>query len=108
MNKEKSKLSLAGRFAKWSLSGGTSHENSILFGVAFLLVAFAFLGLAIKTGENGHVVFSVCFGFLSLLGFQRAGFHELLKKEYEKKQLEQSPGTYSSKAANGPTGNAQE
>ena len=108
MNKEKNKLSLAGRLVRWSLIGGTSYNNSKILSVAFLLLSICWFILGIKTGNDERILFSIIWVMMALVWFQRAGFHEMLEKEYDKKKLEQSPARDFSKAADGLTETREE
>lgn len=88
MNQKKN-LSWTGRFAKYHLSKqyGTYHTTKTMATV-MLVVSLLSLSVGLLFKESSNIYTGVGLFVVSIALYQRAGFIELIEKEYTKKNLE--------------------
>ncbi len=90
MNNENKKLSLAARFVKHSIrNDGRRNFNSpkmfLILMVLALVVAGANFYLANKKDDNAMYILGTLWVTIALIQLLKAGFMELIEKEYTKK-----------------------
>ena len=83
---DNNKLSPLAKYAKSMIKDGRSGQYKTIrsSALALVLTGFFILILELILGRTAYLIFAVVFFLSSLALFQRAGFMELIEKEYKK------------------------
>lgn len=95
MKNNKQKLSLAARYIKWTMRTGKGHRQKYITAGACKFVSIMSLipsllsfSKGIRDKDATDFVLAVSWLALAFIWFMKAGFIELIEKEYTKKELE--------------------
>jgi hypothetical protein len=93
MKTKNNNLSICARYARWSLRTGGIHGRNTYSAWKFLIIPtliVSALNFTIWSLDKGvlYLILAMTWLAISFVCFMRAGFMELLEKEYTKKELE--------------------